>query len=101
VLVRTQDEIRFISTLLRTYGTHEIAAQRDIAITLIQGLAPSHESVSGEWTFSLLILLFVSSALQSLFLMRYQSMQRVRQIAAIEKQRGSNYVRPVERIALR
>ena len=56
---------------------------------------------AGEWTFSLLILLFVPSALQSLFLMRYQSMQRVRQIAAIEKQRGSNYVLPVERIALK
>ena len=35
-LVRTQNERRLISGLLRNYGTHGIAAQRDISITLIQ-----------------------------------------------------------------
>jgi ClpP class serine protease len=48
--------------------------------------------------FSLLILFFViMSALQPLVLARYQAMQRARQIAAIEKERGSRVITMIHR----
>jgi hypothetical protein len=77
--------------LLRTYGTHGIAAQRDISITLIQvkGLIRLMNPVSAILRSTDPVIRVVRAAVVVPALSVHA---RARQIAAIEKQNGSRVI---------